>query len=1299
LKIFGFSNIDKAVTLRKHSYLSWIYYVSEKMHLQRSISIILLIILVFNTPIGFSQENQFRVSIQWDNIRKVEVIPGSPRYQLYFDGATYDRQFRGVPVYSGKFELPSGSQSGELLLVNTIFEDLDDEAGNIDGIELIGENISITTQPSYDQKKPYLVYQFIPIRKNPASGSYQKLISFELQFKGTDESLRSAYQSRDYASSSVLSSGNWIKFSLDETGIYRITRDQLTSFGIDVNGLDPRNIRIYGNGGGMLSEKTEVFRYDDLEENAIYVEGESDGVFDASDYILFYGESPHDWTYNKSDDHFYHSFNIYSDVTWYFITTDLGPGKRIETQSQSSQAPTNTVTKFTDFQFHEVDLVNLVNTGRIWYGEIFDVDVSKDFVFNFPNTDVGSEAFIKLYVAAKSTISSQFRVYDGNQAILTANVSGIPSGSETFARTYVGNSRFLPSGSTLTIKIDYIKSSPNALGWLNYIDINVIRNLRMSEAQMDFRNPLSAGPANISEFKVAGASGNLTVWNITDHVNAKRVSTTLNGTELSFRLPNYTLQEFIAFDGSSYLSVLDWENVPNQDLHATGNPEMIIITHESFMAQAQQVADHHRSHDEMTVLITDIKEVYNEFSSGAQDITAIRDFIKMLYERNPSGQEPDYLLLFGDASFDYKDRIENNSNFVPTWEDEESLTIVYSIATDDYYGFLDDGPDNLLDIGIGRIPVENTDQAQSAVDKIIKYAMNSPEVLGDWRNELCFVADDEDGNLHINQAEQMCKRLDTTYGIYNIDKIYVDAYPQETTPGGQRAPEVNAQINNRMQRGILFMNYTGHGGEVGWGHERFLEISDINSWSNVNMYPIFITATCEFSRYDDPERVSAGEQVFRHPSGGAVAMFTTARATFGGSNFNLNQALFDVMFETLDGEHPRFGDLIRQAKNKNGVVDNDMKFTLLGDPALMLAYPDYEIITTSINGHAVSSVADTMKALSKITVEGEIRDGERGIIESFNGTIFPKVLDKPLTITTLATDPGSYPKEFTLQKNLLYKGKAKVIDGKFDFTFIVPKDIAYNYGFGKISYYSSTTGTDASGYNDNIIIGGFDNDAPTDNTGPVVSLYMNDESFAFGGITNENPILLSYVSDENGINTVGSGIGHDIVAILDENSDKPFVLNEYYESDLDSYQSGSIRYNLSELEEGRHSLSLKVWDVHNNSSQEYTEFVVAQEATLAIEHILNYPNPFTTHTDFFFEHNQPNIPLEVQVQIFTVSGKLIKTIDAFMVSGGFRSDPISWNGTDDFGDRIGRGVYLYKVRVRNNTGEYAEQIEKLVILK
>jgi hypothetical protein len=634
------------------------------------------------------------------------------------------------------------------------------------------------------------------------------------------------------------------------------------------------------------------------------------------------------------------------------------------------------------------------------------------------------------------------------------------------------------------------------------------------------------------------------------------------------------------------------------------------------------------------------------------------------------------------------------------------MNIINSIATDEYYGFLDDGEgtgagNSMLDIGIGRLVVSTSESAHAMVNKIIHYATGDEAVFGSWRNVVCFVADDEDGNMHMeDQAEKMATRLDTSYGWLNVDKIYLDAYPQISTSGGQRAPAVNEAINNRISKGALVINYTGHGGESGWAHERILEIADINSWTNYDKLPIFITATCEFSRYDDPTRTSAGELVYLNQNGGGLALFTTARATYGSPNFELNNAMYDYMFEEVDGEYLRFGDIIRNAKNKSGgISDNDRKFILIGDPALMLAYPEHNVQTIKINDVQVSELGDTIKALQKVTVSGSVNGENGNVLSTFNGILRPTVFDKPTQVVTLVSDPDSDPFTFELLMAILYKGKANVKNGYFSFSFIVPKDIAYNYGYGKISYYVNNAESDGTGYYDNVIIGGYDNNVPPDNTGPEIELYMNDENFVFGGMTDETPIMLAFVNDSSGVNTVGTGIGHDIVCTIDNDVNKSYVINDYYESEIDSYSSGVINYPLSKLAAGNHSLNLKVWDVHNNSSVAYTEFVVAESAELAIDHVLNYPNPFTTSTAFFFEHNKPNSMLEAQVQIYTMTGILIKTIDEIVITHGYRSEPIYWDGLDDFGDRIGRGVYLYKVRVRSQDGTYAEQLEKLVILR
>ncbi len=1236
-------------------------------------------------------------TIRWQTMPE-GLADGASGRPVLFHGAYFTAHSGHWPVYGETIDPGAGQEVASVTLINAVYDVAPEYFKSLGGTELLGEQPVIQVHKSLDRKKARWIAEMIPLRINSYNGELEILTEFELIVATVPAQQAERSVESNYADHSVLASGSWYKFSVQQTGVHRITYSDLQAMGLNPASVDPRNIRIYGNGGGMLPESLDEFRHDDLAQNQIFVAGEADGKFDAQDYILFYGESPHSWQYYAFSQAFNHHLNIYSDYTYYFLTTDLGPGLRIPDQAQTQEPFTVRVDRFTDYAYHEQELFNLVNTGREWYGEVFDVNTTYDFNFRFPNTVTSVPAYMQAYVAAKSTSTSVFTFSHAGEQVIRASISGIPSSSETFARAYIGSNWFSPSSDDVNIRAVFQKPNSSSLGWLNYVELNVTRQLIFTGPQMNFRDPSSAAPGAIAEFVLGSAAQGVQVWNVTDPTRATRIQTSQTGNSQVFRMPQDTLQEFIAFDGSSYLPVTFVEKVPNQDLHGAGPRDMIIISHPSFMDQAQRLADFHAAHDGLSILVTEIGKVYNEFSSGAQDITAIRNFMKMLYDKALPGEEPQYLMLFGDASFDYKDRIPENSNFIPTWEDDESLTIVYSIATDDYYGFLDGPGDNLLDIGIGRLPVQTPEQAQIAVDKIIHYATNSDIVMRDWRNYICFVADDEDANLHLNQAEQMAIFLDTNYGAYNMDKIYVDAFPQISTPGGQRAPEVNLAINNRIDKGCLVMNYTGHGGEVGWGHERFLENSDINSWTNYDRMPIFITATCEFSRYDDPERVSAGEYVFLNPKGGAIAMFTTARATFGGSNFNLNTALFEVMFEQQNGEYLRFGDLIRIAKNKGGVVDNDKKFILLGDPALKLAYPEQEAVTTEINGNWTGGEPDTLRALATITISGEVRRNGQ-VNPDFNGTLYTTVFDKPSRVTTLQTDEDSQAKTFDLQNNVLYKGKAQVTAGEFSFTFIVPKDIAYQYGFGKISYYAENDMTDAHGYYKNIVVGGFNSVANPDVTGPEIALFMNDTNFRSGGITDENPVMLAFVRDESGINTIGSGIGHDIVAVLDRNTEKPIILNDFYEADLDSFTSGTITYPFHNLSEGEHTLTLKVWDVFNNSAEATITFVVRLSDQLVLEELNNYPNPFFDGTRFIFSHNRPGEVLDIKLRIFNLAGQLVKVFEEANASEGYRSVPIYWDGSDGGGYPVSKGIYLYRLTVRDQAGATAGLDGKLVLIK
>ncbi|MGB1041658.1 MAG: type IX secretion system sortase PorU, partial [Flavobacteriales bacterium] len=647
--------------------------------------------------------------------------------------------------------------------------------------------------------------------------------------------------------------------------------------------------------------------------------------------------------------------------------------------------------------------------------------------------------------------------------------------------------------------------------------------------------------------------------------------------------------------------------------------------------------------------------------------TAIKTFAKSFYDKG-GANPPKYLLLFGDGSYDYKNRVQPNHNFVPVYESDNSLSDITSYVSDDYYGILDDGEsignNDLLDIAVGRLTVVSATQASNVVDKIINYQKQNVPIdqvqncntgangegspYGDWRNKICFVSDDiDDPNwewkffLH---NEKMADSVQKNHPTFNIQKVHMDAYKQTSVSGGERYADGTEVLRRTVEEGTLLTTYIGHGGEVGWGSERFLDLTTINGWTNLNRLTVMLTATCEFTKYDDPSRTSAGELCLLNSNGGAVALFTTTRPVFQGANENLITSFFEQVFEKkTDGTPRTLGEIYMETKNSNRVIGSDdhRRFSLIGDPALNLAFPKHNVVTTEVNNVPVNSVFDTLKALSKISIKGFVADANGTLISDYNGVVYPTVYDKPLTLSTLGNRDLSDARTYDLQRSVLYKGKATVKNGLFEFTFLVPKDINYQFGYGKISYYCYNGEEDGAGYFDKINVGGVDLSASADNEGPVVGLYMNDNSFVSGGITDQSPFIYAELFDSSGINTSGNGIGHNLTAILDEKTSNPLILNNYYEANLDSYQGGTINYPMSQLAEGNHTLSFKSWDVHNNSSDNTIDFVVVENAELSIDHVLNYPNPFTTRTQFFFEHNQSCEFLQVQVQVFTVSGKLV----------------------------------------------------------
>jgi hypothetical protein len=1102
---------------------------------------------------------------------------------------------------------------------------------------------------------------------------------------------------------SVLSSGNWYKFAVTHTGIHKITYEELAAAGMDAAAVVPGNLRVYGNGGGILPELNSAFRLDDLRENTILVHDGGDGQFNPGDYLLFYGESADSWKMDPETKLFTHIKNFYSDTTWYFITADSGPGKRVAMATPSTLPASSYSRNMSDYAAHDIDLRNLIKSGKMWVGEEFnDTMTSLTIPFYFPKIDTLSAVRFNTFVVAKCAYSSKFTLTVNNTELDQLVVDATDPGSlSIFAKTKLKGSLLFTPKDSLVVRLNYNLPTYNSLGWLNYIELNLQRKLAWRPSQLAFRDVNSFGPGKVTEFIMADGSPDVVVWDITRADSVLQVPLTQVDSTLHFRMQCDSLHQFVAFDGSMFYSASFAGKVENQDIHATQPADLVIVTNPLFIEQANRLAAFHEEENGTSSVVVSTDKIYNEFASGQHDITAIRDFVKMLYDR-ASGSQPKYVLLVGDGSYDYKDRVPNNTNFVPTFESTESLKYTGTYVTDDYFGIMGDNEGTesagTLELGIGRFPVSDTGQVTAIVDKIIHYSDKTDSTLTSWRNNITFIADDEDANLHVIQAEQLCSITGSNYPVFNVNKVYSDSYMLYSTASGPRYPDVNKAISAAVAQGNLIINYTGHGGEDGWSGEKILTIPDIESWTNYNKLPVFVTATCEFSRFDNPQRFSAGEMVIVKPRAGAIALYTTTRLALATANFKLDSSFFyNLMQKDADGKYIKMGDLFRISKNNNGNNANIRNFVLLGDPAQTISFPKYNIVTKAINGKPVGTQPDTLLGLSTVEVTGEVVDAEGNRIDGFNGTVSTKVFDKAATYRTLGNQPKSFPQSFQVQNILLHDGRAAVTDGSFKFSFIVPAGASSRFGRGKISYYAENGTDDGNGFSKEIIIGGKDPTVDPVNPGPSIRLYMDNRSFISGGKTSADPFLIADLSDDNGINSLGLGIGHEIIAAIDSDWVHAIVMNDYYTADLDTYRSGTVYYPYYGLAPGFHRVTMKAWDLFNNMSEQSLDFYVYEDPNVPVSMVINYPNPFSTGTRFSFTLGDIASKVEIQVQIFSINGEPVKTLTYNMSDPSDSMFDFYWDGTDDYGNRLSAGVYPYRVIFKGDNGAYSETSQKLII--
>jgi hypothetical protein len=1224
-----------------------------------------------------------------------------------------------------------------------------------------------------EMKVPVTYLALRPARRNPQTGQPERLVAFDYRYQPT-AGRPTANAAHTYGPASVLASGDWFKIGVAESGVYKLDKATLSKLGLNVASLNPNNLHLYGNSMGILPQPNATTRPDDLTENNIqFVNINNDNVLDDNEYFLFYSPGAHTW--EAKDGMFRHRNNIYTDTTYYFVGANSRAGLRVPTAAALPATGAATVSTFTYRDFHEYDLINLLRSGREWMGENFKTGGKQDITFaGVSDLVAGASVQVFASLIASSIPASYYQFTLNGAALGSITMAPLPN-CDYCAIATTGTSTLRTNlaspASELKVGITYNSPDASANGYLDYLDLNAERQLRLSGAQLEFRTLANIAPGARNRYVLAGTTATTQVWDVTNPRQA--LARPLEAGAVV--APADTVREFVAVErGGTFATPRIFGKVANQNLHALNldqRLDLVIVAPPVFRAQAQRLADHRAQHDNLSAAVVTTDEVYNEYGSGGQDVTAIRDFMKQVYQRAPQGKHLQ-LLLFGDASFDYKSDPRNNKdfepvwwrsrvpfqsdadfdkanqNYVPTYESRESLAAFIggaSYSSDDYYALLDDNEGEwdetspgteLLDVGVGRLPVRqpkgeltNTDQARAMVDKVKSY--DAAPAYGKWRNRITLVSDNGDNGLFVGPppgnttlpnigSELMASIIQTNHPVYNVHKVYLDLYPQLAVAAGQRSPAANQAIDQAFEQGSLIINYLGHGGPKGWSNEQIVSNASVLALRNTNNLTFLTTGTCDFSTYDNPDFTSAGEQVLTdNTTGGAIGLFTTTRVVDAFSNAGLNQAYFRrVLLPLAGGQYPAIGTAIMLSKNDypgpglSGVINN-RNYTLLADPSMTLAYPRQTVVLDSIRRRDPRNKwvpADTLLALARVRVHGKVLNGSV-LSTGFTGRAQVTIYDKPTTVMTLGeksankNDPqnGDSPRPIDVQESIIYGGQAEVVNGQFSLTFVVPKDINYSVGLGKISLYAADTGhgTDANGYQlPNV--GGAYKGAPSDTKPPEISLFMDSEQFAFGGLTAQNTTLLAKLTDESGINTTGAGIGHDITAILDHDPTKLLVLNDTYVANVGDFTVGRVNNPYKSLAAGPHSLTLKAWDTYNNSAERTIEFVVAHDEKLALDHVLNYPNPFAHHTTFFFEHNQAGAEpdnLDVQVQIFTVAGHLVRTLNSSVATTDGYSRSLSWDGRDDFDDPLARGVYVYRLTVRSQrTQTVASKYEKLVIL-
>ena len=1100
-----------------------------------------------------------------------------------------------------------------------------------------------------------------------------------------------------YASRSVLSEGRWVKLRIDETGIYRLSYDDLRSMGFS----DPARVSVHGYGGWPLDEDFSQPYIDDLPATP---------VWRGDDYILFYGRGPIRWDYNVSTGVFEHTNNPYSLYGYYFVT-DATETSDMPLEASVDGAAVR-VTAFDDYLLHEQDLVSVNQSGREFFGEDFS-GARPRTISTFSSipgiTNDEGEVTMRFIARVNSGSGVATLSLNGSELLRVTipSIQTVDSRTRAYTRAIARSETVRWSGEkseTNEVVVSY-SSSGHENVHLDYIRMQFVRALRPYGASTFFRSAASIG--NASRFIISDADASTFVFDVTDPTDVKRMETTLEGSELSFSIPAGDLREFAIVRTNQSLPAPEVVGeVANSDLHGLEQRDMIIIAAPALLAQAERLAEAHRSEDGLSVEVVAPETIYNEFSSGTPDATAYRRFLKMFYDRSVTlGNPPRYLLLFGDGIYDNRGvsdatRNVNRTNMLLTFQSQESLD-VYSYATDDYFAFLEDNSGTRMNtdrmcVGVGRFPVRTLTEATQMVDKVIGYMRN--EDPGSWKNNVTFIADDGNNadhfsTNHANQANQLADFIEEEHPEFLVNKIYFDAYERS---GLGTYPDVHNAIAKALRDGQLMINYTGHGSTTHWSDESVWTQTDITN-STYTRLSVWVTATCDFTRFDDVT-TSAGESVFLNPTSGGIALFTTTRTVFSGNNFNLNKELVDQLFRQEVSERRTLGEAMMYTKRALSDA-NKLNFILIGDPALRFAYPTYKAKVTAVNGVPIADGPFRFEALATVTVEGEIEDPSGNAATDFYGGLSVTVLDSRDTVSTLGNN--SDPFTYLDYPSTIYIGQDSVRAGEFRFTFRVPKDISYSNEEGKLNLYaySEVLSQEAHGSFFDFTVGGTAEVTENDTIGPEIrQLYLNDSSFVSGDQVNTTPYFVVRLWDQSGVNISGSSLGHDMMLTIDSMPSLSYNLNSYYALQADGSGGGLAQFPIPALEPGRHTAEFKVWDILNNSTTYTFAFEVVEGLKPNLIEVLATPNPAREKVEFRLSHNRPESNIDVTIRVFDMRGRFLWSDNRTGSSELFKEYVVSWDLRDNAGRRLRPGIYVYQAAIRSNGSKEATKANKLIIL-